>query len=379
MKITVVCDVLGEENNGVTIAAMNLIRYLSERGHDLRVLCGDEDKRGLPGYSIVRNLNFGPLNGYLAKNGVKLAKADKKVIREALEGADVVHIMLPFPLGQASAKMAKLLGIPVSAGFHLLAENFSTHIFMSRSHLVNRLSYAYFHRLYKRVDSIHYVTQYLRDLYEGMYGKTNGYVISNGVNESFRPMPEPVPDDGLIRILYTGRYSKEKSHRTLLRAVQKSAYRDRIQLVLAGDGPLKKKLKRKSRSLPVPPVFGFFNREEMVKLNNSAYLYVHAAEYEAEGIACLEAIACGLVPIICNSEKSATRFYAIDERSLFRRGDADDLAAKIDWWIEHPEAREEYSARYRALSGEKFDHIACMSAMERMLAETASLAPAKKA
>lgn len=28
MKITIVCDVLGEENNGTTIAAMNLIRFL---------------------------------------------------------------------------------------------------------------------------------------------------------------------------------------------------------------------------------------------------------------------------------------------------------------------------------------------------------------
>lgn len=27
-KITIVCDVLGEENNGTTIAAMNLIRFL---------------------------------------------------------------------------------------------------------------------------------------------------------------------------------------------------------------------------------------------------------------------------------------------------------------------------------------------------------------
>ena len=33
MKITIVCDVLGEENNGTSVAAMNLIRYLTEKGH----------------------------------------------------------------------------------------------------------------------------------------------------------------------------------------------------------------------------------------------------------------------------------------------------------------------------------------------------------
>ena len=44
MNITVVCDVLGLENNGVTIAAMNLIRFLKSRNHNVRVLCADESK-----------------------------------------------------------------------------------------------------------------------------------------------------------------------------------------------------------------------------------------------------------------------------------------------------------------------------------------------
>ena len=31
MIVTVVCDVLGKENNGTTIAAMNLIRFLKKK------------------------------------------------------------------------------------------------------------------------------------------------------------------------------------------------------------------------------------------------------------------------------------------------------------------------------------------------------------
>lgn len=372
MKITVVCDVLGEENNGTTIAAMNLIRFLKDKGHEVRVLCADRDKKEIKGYYVVPNRSFGPLNGYLASNGVTLAKPDRAVIREAIRGVDIVHVMLPFALGIATAKEAKAAGIPLSAGCHLLAENFSTHIFMKKSRLVNRLAYAHFHRLYKRCDAIHYVTRYLRDLYEGMYGPTNGYVISNGVNEIFSPKEKEPDADGLITILYTGRYSKEKAHGTLIRAVGCSAYRDRIRLIFAGDGPLRKKLMRQATSLPVPPVFRFFSREEMVEVNRSADLYVHAAEYEAEGIGCLEALACGILPIICNSQKSATRFYALDEKCLFRPHDARDLAQKIDWWIEHPEQRSALGARYAQMSRETFDHTACMEAMECMLTETAA-------
>ena len=46
MIIAVVCDVLGEENNGQTVAAMNLIRFLKEKGHEVRVVCPDEERKG---------------------------------------------------------------------------------------------------------------------------------------------------------------------------------------------------------------------------------------------------------------------------------------------------------------------------------------------
>ena len=46
MKIAIICDVLGKENNGTPIAAMNLIRSLRAKGHDVRVVCPDEERRG---------------------------------------------------------------------------------------------------------------------------------------------------------------------------------------------------------------------------------------------------------------------------------------------------------------------------------------------
>ena len=59
MKITIICDVLGRENNGTTIAAMNLIRSLKSKGHDVTVVCPDEDKKGLEGYVVMPKRSFG--------------------------------------------------------------------------------------------------------------------------------------------------------------------------------------------------------------------------------------------------------------------------------------------------------------------------------
>ena len=213
LKITIVCDVLGEENNGTTIAAMNLIRYLRQAGHEVHVLCPDKTKKDLEGYYVVPTRSFGVFTGYIEKNGVSLAKADDKTVRAAINGSDVVHIMLPFTLGKKAIQVAKEMNIPITTGFHLLAENFSSHIFMKDAKFTNRLLYSYFHSAYKECDAIHYPTQYLRDLNEKMYGKTNGYVISNGVNDMFRPLPDKKPFDGIYRIVYTGKVDEFYDYR----------------------------------------------------------------------------------------------------------------------------------------------------------------------
>lgn len=86
-----------------------------------------------------------------------------------------------------------------------------------------------------------------------MFGETNGYVISNGVNDRFRPCGEPDLSDGFYRIIYTGRLAREKNQKVLIDAVALSKHRDKIKVTFAGCGPLSdylhKRVKRK-RSTP---------------------------------------------------------------------------------------------------------------------------------
>ena len=370
MIITVVCDVLGEENNGVVIAEMNLIRYLKSAGHDVRVLCPDETKEGTEGFYVVPTRSFGLFDDYVRKNGVSLAKPDDSVVRAAVEGADLVHLMLPFTLSKAALAVAKENGIPTTAGVHLMAENFSMHLFMGGVKLANRVVYDHFFDVIGKCDAVHYVTKFLRDLYEGMFGETNGYVISNGVNDRFRPCGEPDLSDGLYRIIYTGRLAREKNQKALIDAVALSKYRDKIKVTFAGCGPLSDYLHKRVKRKKINAEFGFFSRDELVKKLNESYLYVHAAKVEAEGIGCLEAIACGTVPIMCNSPKSATKDYALCPQSLFAVGKPKDLAAKIDWWIEHPAERAEWSRKYADFAVKDFGQTHCMQEMERMFVET---------
>lgn len=368
MIICIVADVLGEPNNGTTLATFNLINFLAKRGHEVRVLCSDKDKKDRKGYYIVPTLSLGPLNNYLKKNGVSLSKPNKKVVNEALDGVDVCHVMTPFALARSALKVCRKKNIPVTAGFHCQAQNFSAHIKMMNSSLVNHVIYHnFYHTFYKYVDAIHYPTQFIKDLFEKAVKKTtNGYVISNGVNDIFVKKDIPKKD---YQILYSGRYSKEKTHQTVLRAVAKSRYRDKITLVLAGQGPRYEYICRLKKKLGLENVImKFYKREELVDVINESSLYVHAAKVEIEAISCLEAIKCGIVPVISDSPDSATNAFALDERNVFRWGDADDLASKIDYWFDHPGEAAACSERYLGYT-EQFGQTACMAKMEEMLTE----------
>ena len=329
MKILIVADVLGEPNNGTTIAALNLIGALKDRGHDVRVLCPDEDKKGVPGYYVMPKMNFGPLNNYVQKNGVAPAKADYKVFEEALKDVDLVHVMLPFSATSKLVGLANKKNIPISAGFHCQAENFTSHIGLMWSHLATYLTYKVFWRhCYHVVDCIHYPTEFIKKDFEKVVGPTNAYVISNGVKPFFHKIkaekPEHLKDKFVI--LMTGRYSHEKRQDLLIKAMRYSRYADKIQLIFAGDGPRHKKYAKQARKLKNQPIFGYHSQEELLQIINYSDLYVHTAYAELESISALEAMRCGVVSVINKSKRSATKYFALDEYDLFKQNDPKDLA-----------------------------------------------------
>lgn len=373
MIITIVCDVLGEENNGTTIATMNLIRHLKKQGHTVRILCGDQNRKGQENVFVVPNYNLGKLlNNYVHKAGVTLAKPDKDVIKQALDGADHVHIMIPLPLGMSATKVAKEMGLSITAGFHMQAENFTCYVKLNKLKPLNKAVYKFIWKhLYKHVDAIHYPTKFIQDIFESNIKKqTNGYVISNGVHDYVQKRDFPKPSDlrDKIVILTTGRYAREKSQDTLIKAVFKSKYKDKIQLILGGQGVKEASYRKLSKKLPIAPIFKFYARTEIIDVLNFCDIYVHPAEAELEGISCLEAIACGKLVVVSDSKLSATKEFAIDEKCIFKNRNPKDLARVIDYWIEHPEEKEIYEQKYLK-SSTVFNQDECMKKMENMIIE----------
>ena len=371
MNITVVCDVLGNETNGTTVATMNLIRFL-QKHHNVKILCADESKKGLQNYYVVPTLSLGILDKFIKMNNVSLAKPDDEIIKQALEGAEHVHIMLPFGLGHRTLKFCKEMGLSTTAGFHAQAENLTSHVRLHNFNLLNQAIYKNFYKsFYKDIDGIHFPTKFIRDIFEkNIKHKTNGYVISNGVNTSITTQKVAKADylQDKIVVLSTGRFAVEKSQHNLIKAVGYSKYKDKIQLILAGQGPLEKKYKKMARKLPNYPVFQVFERDKMPYVYNSCDIYCHPAEMELEGIACLEAICCGKLVLVSDSKKSATKNFVVDERCIFKSHNPKDLARCLDYWIEHPEEKRICEQKYLQ-SAINYNQDECMKKMEQMIFE----------
>lgn len=344
-----------------------LLTGLTKLGHQIRVICGvgnGEDNVYETGYLKIPVLYY-----FCRKNGFLMGKKNKKVVEKALEGADFVHFLADFPLDRYVKKICDKKHIKNMAAFHIQPENGTSQLGLGKSKLVNSLVYTYYRKkFYKKFSDIHCPSNMIAGQLKKHHYKAKLHVISNGISDTFHPKevsrPEKYKDKYIITMV--GRISKEKRQDLVIKAIAKSKYKDKIQLILPGQGTWLRKIKRLSkRKLSVPAEIGFHKQSELLDILNYSDLYVHASDIEIEAISCMEAFACGMVPVISDSKLSATSQFALTDNNKFKAGDYKDLAKKIDYWIEHEEEKKELSKKYISYA-KQFHYEICTKEMEKL-------------
>jgi glycosyltransferase involved in cell wall biosynthesis len=369
MKVLFVIDTYETNNNGTSISAQRYAEELRRCGHEVKILCADEqpaeDKFLLP------EKHHRPFDGLVHKHGFRFAKVDEKIIRQAVEWSDIVHCFMPFYITIAAKRIADELGKPATAAFHIQPENITSSIGMGKLQWLNEMFYRNFRKVvYRHFTHIHVPSQFMaREIQQRGYN-AKIHVISNGIQPEFHYVKaeKSAEYEGKILITMVGRLSQEKRQDVIINAMKYSKYADQIQLVFAGRGPEYERYVELGKQLRNQPQFVYLKKAELIKLLAQTDLYVHASDMESEAISCIEAFATSLVPIIANSEVSATPQFALDGRSLFLPGNPKDLARAIDYWIEHPEEKaqmeEEYAEFAKNYSLEK-----SVAEFEKMLQE----------
>ncbi len=373
MKITIIADMYGTQDNGTSTAVKNLSKNMQKRGHQVTVVScyAGENESGIK-YIQVQPRHFMGLKNYIRRNGVMLGKPEIDKLIQGIVGADIVQLMMPFKMSRAVIPLCKMLNIPFTTSTHVQPENIFAHIGLKNCQLLNSWWYRhYWRKFYRNIEFVHCPTQFMVDELHSHKYNNRFRVITNGVRPQFKfiPMEKPKEFADKFVILSTGRYSKEKRQELIIKAVKKSKYRDKIQLVLLGQGPLEKKLKRLARGLPNPAIFGYLDNDDFLKMINTADLYVHASETEIECLSCMEAMICARPCIFSDHKHCAIRYFARDEKTLFKAGDYRDLAKKIDYFIEHNDERRELSEYNLNYALEHFNMDEAMGKMEDFFRE----------
>ena len=377
MKILLVIDTYDTNNNGTSISAQRFAAVLREHGNEVRILTTGEPA---PDKFVLKEFKVPLFNDLIHSQGFQFAQVDLDIIREAVAWADIVHCMMPFALETATKLIADQMHKPSTAAFHIQPENMTSSIGLGKAEWLNdRFYYTFRFLLYQHFNHIHVPSQFMADELVKRGYKAKIHVISNGIDPDFiaagqRKLSDrgncltSRSDSGHITITMVGRLSGEKRQDVIINAVPFSKYADRIQLVFAGKGPKYDEYVELGKQLKNPPQFVFLSKPELIDLLLHTDLYVHASDMESEAISCIEAFATGLVPVIANSEDSATPQFALDGRSLFAPGRPKDLARAIDWWLDHPDEKAKMEREY-AEAAKKYDIDTSVRLCEQMFRE----------
>ncbi len=225
-----------------------------------------------------------------------------------------------------------------------------------RGRLASTLVYSMilFHRLIKTWDKVNrffVLSEFARrKMIQGGFSPNKFVVKPNFV----------APDPGIGThtggyALFVGRLSAEKGIRTLLRAWERLG--GKLPLKIVGDGPLSNMAREAVRQIAGVEWLGRKTPQEVYELMGEAECLVFPTEcYETFGRVAVEAYAKGTPVIASNIGAASELVHAGRTGLLFRPGDPEDLAAKVEWLLSRPkevahmrkEARREYEEKYTA-------------------------------
>ena len=187
----------------------------------------------------------------------------------------------------------------------------------------------------------------------GIESKTRLYWNSVDINKFSSENVNSLQSNGKPIVLFVGNIIKRKNVNLILEA-KKLAKTD-YEVVVVGDGPLKKDLENKVKNENISDVRFLGSRDDVENIIPGCDVLVLPSFSESFGLVLIEALACEK-PVIGSNVGGITEIITDDVGLLIDPNDASTLAMAIDNVIGDDEFRQKLSsnARNRALD---FSHV----------------------
>jgi phosphatidylinositol alpha 1,6-mannosyltransferase len=331
MRIAIVSDVVYEYISGLAIFTKRLIDQLKDRVEKVIVITASANQR----VEEDKNIQIHYLKAIQFKKfdnmtfGIHSLPAIKNIFLK--ERVDIVHCQSPALMGMASVLHANKINIPVIFTHHFQAENLTKN-FNIRSPNIKKMIINYGAWLFSKCDHLtcpsHFAKKELIDM--GVKSIDRMSVISNGIDSGYyKPAGQTEKT-----ILFIGRLMPEKCVDTLIRAsrIVNKIYPD-YTFIIGGAGYSMGELKALAEKENPAVVFtDRLTESQVLEHYQSCSMFVLPSEHELQGIALLEAMACGKPTIASDSSSSAAKELA---NIIFTHGNHEELAEKIIYLIEH--------------------------------------------
>ncbi|HEX5972757.1 MAG TPA: glycosyltransferase family 4 protein [Gemmatimonadaceae bacterium] len=344
MRVALVCDWFLPRQGGIELHLRDLALALRRRGVDARVVTttpGAEEVEGVPVHRVRAALAPGAGFAYTPRAMARLGE----VIRG--EAFDVVHahVSVVSPVAYAGVLAGARAGAASVVTFHSMLHRSSFLLGASEA----LLSWARGRILLSAVSSV--VAAQAARWIPG----AGVCVLPNGIDVPWwRAGDWAPPARDEVVCVSAMRLSRKKRPERLLRAfasaVRFTAGSPALRLILAGDGPEGRSLRRLADSLGLGSQVelpGHLDRTALRELYHRAHVFVLPSERESFGIAALEARAAGL-PVVAMLAGGARDFIVSGVDGLLARDEA-ELARGISRLAIEAPFREYVAAHNRAV------------------------------
>ena len=306
LKIGFFTDTYLPQVNGVVTSIESFRQELEKQGHKVYIFCPranqkNEDKRVIRFPSI--KFVFQP------EYHISLPFT-RHLLRDFWEKElDIIHAHTPFSLGLLGYYYAYIKKVPFVYTYHTLyPEYVKSYVWKGRlvtPRMVARITAIFSNRCDLNIAP----SEKIKKLLKGYGVKRPIKVLATGIRvekfnkkvrpNNFRSRYKIEPEEDVL--LYVGRLGQEKNIEFLLKAffVLKQN-RQKLKLLIVGDGPAKKSLENlvRNHGLEKDIIFtGYLSPQEIIKANQAADLFVFASKTDTQGLVILEAAASGL-PIV---------------------------------------------------------------------------------
>jgi glycosyltransferase involved in cell wall biosynthesis len=133
---------------------------------------------------------------------------------------------------------------------------------------------------------------------------------------------------------------------------------ENVNLLLLGDGSLRSQIERIFRSSGLENrvyMAGFIRLEDLPKYYRSADLYISASHVDGSSISLLEALACGIPPVVSDIPGNREWVTPGENGWWFADGSSQFLAETILGALQNPERLQEYGENSRKIAEERAD------------------------